>query len=633
INNVVYPIGDDFCSVTLVFLLSPLTNPLFKTTMFGWLTAVSVLLIQVSYAVHLLDRDVIKTLGNLQLPVDILYQRMHKAVKLNESLNRVFGVFPFLMFSELFLTTCLRLTHITVYKDAIKTQLYNVVQGLSEFIQILFMDFLYVFVVDYWQSCRPTVNDMLYRLSQTGRRFSARDARTHHLLAEQLVYGYCDCKYRAFVAVVFILSPIVLTIVLLWQKWTFWKRQGIPTDWSARSGRPFHIADNECHKKHGKVVGFYEGLRPCLSITDPELIRKVLVTNFHHFPNHRELTLDSEPMSKGLFLSRYPLWKRMRALHATSFTTGRIKAMLPIMSDTFERLATLLDPKARDSQVVDFRTVYDSFTFDVITRAVAGADANALDHPDDNPLFTSVITMFQNDQGVRDWLVFYMPFLRRFVDIPFFDPKKMQVISDTVDHVISERVANDAQVPDFLQHSVNASVWADTYPTPPVNVNKAFDKLTKDEVIGQAINMLGAGHETTASQLCLITRILALKPWYQTKLVHEIHNTLYTKDTNELSMDYEKLQKMPLLDAFIKEVMRLNCSVSRVDRMLTKDMYLEGIYLPKGTSIVIPIWALHLDPDHFADPDEFKPERFLQENLDDIKPYTYLPFSWPGALT
>ncbi|CAG2104157.1 unnamed protein product [Medioppia subpectinata] len=92
-------------------------------------------------------------------------------------------------------------------------------------------------------------------------------------------------------------------------------------------------------------------------------------------------------------------------------------------------------------------------------------------------------------------------------------------------------------------------------------------------------------------------------------------------------MDYEKLQKMPFLDAFIKEVMRVNCSVTRVDRMLTKDTYLEGIYLPKGTSIVIPIWALHLDPDNFADPYEFKPERFLSENLHDIKPYTYLPFS------
>ncbi|CAG2102805.1 unnamed protein product [Medioppia subpectinata] len=33
------------------------------------------------------------------------------------------------------------------------------------------------------------------------------------------------------------------------------------------------------------------------------------------------------------------------------------------------------------------------------------------------------------------------------------------------------------------------------------------------------------------------------------------------------------------------------------------------------------------DPDHFADPYEFKRERFLPDNLDNIKPYTYLPFA------
>ncbi|CAG2107725.1 unnamed protein product [Medioppia subpectinata] len=387
-------------------------------------------------------------------------------------------------------------------------------------------------------------------------------------------------------ATLFILSPIVLTIGLLWQKWRFWRRQGIPTDWSARSGQPFHISDNECHRKHGKVVGFYEGLRPCLSITDPNLIRKVLVTDFHKFANHRELPAECEPIEKGVFFTPYPQWKRIRALHSTAFTTGRLKAMLPIMSDTFDRLVTLLDPKARDSQVVDFRTVYDSFTFDVITRAVAGADTNALSHPGHNPLLKAIQLIFQADLGLKQ-----------------------------------------ALVPDLLQHSINASVWADRYPNPPVDVNKAFDKLTEVEVIGMSMSMLGAGYETTASQLCYITRILALKPLYQTKLVHEIHNTLYTKDTNELSMDYEKLQKMPFLDAFIKEVMRVNCSVTRVDRIVTNDTYLEGIYLPKDTPIIIPIWALHIDPDHFPEPMEFKLERFLHDNIDTIKPYTYLPFA------
>ncbi|CAG2177423.1 unnamed protein product [Oppiella nova] len=84
---------------------------------------------------------------------------------------------------------------------------------------------------------------------------------------------------------------------------------------------------------------------------------------------------------------------------------------------------------------------------------------------------------------------------------------------------------------------------------------------------------------------------------------------------------------MPFLDAFIHEVLRVNCSASRIDRITTNDRNLDGIYLPKGTPIIIPIWALHMDPDNFEDPEEFRPDRFMPENRHLIKDYTYLPFA------
>ncbi len=75
------------------------------------------------------------------------------------------------------------------------------------------------------------------------------------------------------------------------------------------------------------------------------------------------------------------------------------------------------------------------------------------------------------------------------------------------------------------------------------------------------------------------------------------------------------------------KVLFLNYCYSRIDRRTTKDCMLDNIYLPKDTIIIIPLWALHLDPDNFEEPNLFKPERFLAENEDSIKPYTYLPFA------
>lgn len=42
--------------------------------------------------------------------------------------------------------------------------------------------------------------------------------------------------------------------------------------------------------------------------------------------------------------------------------------------------------------------------------------------------------------------------------------------------------------------------------------------------------------------------------------------------------------------------------------------------------VVIPIYGLHHDPDHYPDPETFNPDRFMDENKRTRHPYTYLPF-------
>ena len=79
-----------------------------------------------------------------------------------------------------------------------------------------------------------------------------------------------------------------------------------------------------------------------------------------------------------------------------------------------------------------------------------------------------------------------------------------------------------------------------------------------------------------------------------------------------------------MFQQFIKITFLLNY---RIERITTTDCFIDNIYLPKDTVIVIPIWALHLDPDNFEEPDTFKPERFLPENQENIKDCTYMPFA------
>ncbi|CAN7942011.1 unnamed protein product, partial [Ixodes pacificus] len=68
----------------------------------------------------------------------------------------------------------------------------------------------------------------------------------------------------------------------------------------------------------------------------------------------------------------------------------------------------------------------------------------------------------------------------------------------------------------------------------------------------------------------------------------------------------------------------------RLERYGPSDYVLgdTGIKIPKDCVIAVPVYAMHHDPDYFPDPSKFDPDRsvFSEENIDSIRPYTYLPF-------
>lgn len=53
----------------------------------------------------------------------------------------------------------------------------------------------------------------------------------------------------------------------------------------------------------------------------------------------------------------------------------------------------------------------------------------------------------------------------------------------------------------------------------------------------------------------------------------------------------------------------------------------KGVLIEKGTSIQIPIYAIHHDASFYDDPNEFKPERFESISVNDLrKNGIFLPF-------
>ena len=59
----------------------------------------------------------------------------------------------------------------------------------------------------------------------------------------------------------------------------------------------------------------------------------------------------------------------------------------------------------------------------------------------------------------------------------------------------------------------------------------------------------------------------------------------------------------------VSEAMRLYPVTNRVNRVSKKDAEINGMLIPKGTVVVIPVFALHRDPKYWPEPEQFRPER------------------------
>lgn len=133
-----------------------------------------------------------------------------------------------------------------------------------------------------------------------------------------------------------------------------------------------------------------------------------------------------------------------------------------------------------------------------------------------------------------------------------------------------------------------------------------------------------AGTETTSSTINWGMAELLHKPDSFRKLRDEIDQIV----GRSRRVEEADLNKLPYLDAVVKETMRLHPSLPMLlPRNSIQDTEYMGYFIPKNTIVFVNVWAIHRDPDAWEDPLSFKPERFFNSNVDAKgKHFELLPF-------
>jgi cytochrome P450 family 135 len=268
----------------------------------------------------------------------------------------------------------------------------------------------------------------------------------------------------------------------------------------------------------------------------------------------------------------------------------------PFHGEAVRRYAEVMASAAADEvarwplkRTFALRPRMQAITLEVILRAVFGVrDGERMD------LFRARIPRLGELSSPLDWL----PFMQR--DLGGLTPaarfrKALAAVDELIYAEIAERRALDPEASEERDDVLTLLLRARHEDGSPMS-----DVELRDELM----TLLTAGHETTATGLSWAFERLLRNPPVLERLTASLDDDEY-------------------LDAVVKETLRVRPVVVDVARQLQRDVELDGWKLPAGTLVLPAIAAVHVRPDLYPSPQEFRPERFLEGAAES---YAWIPF-------
>ncbi|NP_001352872.1 cytochrome P450-6a17-like [Lucilia cuprina] len=423
---------------------------------------------------------------------------------------------------------------------------------------------------------------------------------------------------------------IILTLLygLLRFHLQFWRRRGIPHREPA-----FLFGNLQCvlEKRHireafskvyqefkstGPFCGFFLLMKPAVIVFDLDLVKKVVIKDFNLF-EERGMYYNGkdDPLTAHLFNVEAEEWRKMRNKLSPTFTSGKMKLMFPIVAKIGQECNNVLNEMLRAGPHIDVKELMARYTTDVIGTCAFGLDCNSLKNPEAEfrVMNRNIFTNFRHSRVVHLFMQLLPQVSKTLRMKELLDETHdfyFRIVKETMDY----REKNHIKRNDFIDLLIEMK-----------NSKDKDKRLDMNEITANAFAFFLAGFETSATTMTYALYEMALQPRVQDKLRKEI---LLVLEKNNQELTYENLKEMPYLQQLVQETLRKYAVFPFLQRKakIDYDTKIPGYIIPKDTLAIIPIDAIHHDPEIYPEPQQFRPERFNAEEVAARHPMTWLPF-------
>ncbi|XP_061704825.1 cytochrome P450 6B5-like [Cydia pomonella] len=370
-----------------------------------------------------------------------------------------------------------------------------------------------------------------------------------------------------------------------------------------------------------KVLGIFRMRSPTLLVKDVEIIKHILIKDFENFTD-RDVDFAEEGIDANLFSFNGNTWRALRQ-HCTSiFTSRKLKNMMYLITERGDKLIDYIEKISKEQPDQEVHGIVRKYTQGCITSCAFGLDIDTFDSKFD--IFEKLEPKIFSTNYRLELEMMYPGILKR-LKLSIGSQEVSDFFFRLTKDVISQRNGNPSDRNDFVDLMLSLRKAKQiSFPVKGTDAETTVD-ITDDIMAGMMFIFYAAGYQTSALTMSYILHYLARNPGIQEKVVTEIKQVL---KKNEGKLTYEAVSNLKYMGQVFDETLRLHPVTDHLRRRALNDYRVPGtdLTVKKGQIFIIPIPAVHMDPNNYPDPTVFDPDRFSPENVASRHSCAYLSF-------
>ncbi|KAI6682794.1 hypothetical protein NL676_028707 [Syzygium grande] len=363
-------------------------------------------------------------------------------------------------------------------------------------------------------------------------------------------------------------------------------------------------------RRYGPLMLLHFGSAPVLVVSSADCARDIMKTHDLIFSDRARSTLSERLLyhRKDVALAPYgEYWRQMRSICVLQLLSNkRVRSFRTVQEEEI----SLLMGKIEQHRSVDLSDAFGSLTNDIICRVALGRKYS---EGMQGKKFKELLADMMGLLGIFN-VGDFIPSLGWINKLTGLNAKVECVTTefDQFLHGVVEEHRRKMEEKSMGGGGEDGRDFVDVLLDIEKDKSVGF-ALGADSIKALILDIFTAGTDTTYTVLEWVMTELLRHPRAMNILQTEVRKIAVGK----LKITDEDLEKMHYLRAVLKETLRLHPPVPLlVPRLSTRDVKIRSFDIAAGTMVITNAWTIGRDPGTWDEPDEFKPERFMNSPVD-----------------